>query len=232
VIEVEKKNVSIIIPMYNEKSRIKRTVQRMNDFLNLHPKDEVIFVDDGSKDGTVTEVFRYRQHPKEMRVVCLLPNQGKWAAIRAGHFAARKKYVAILDADLSVGPDFIEDNRWMLNAETLIIGNRYGTRKAKVPWRRYILSRIFNFLVRTLIGIKHQDSQSPFKMWIKNKKFDDIFTELQELRFAGDVELIFRAREFLSTDIESNFEEESTLNVSKHAPEMFKALLRIRKLDV
>jgi len=204
----------------------------MNDYLNLHPGDEVIFVDDGSKDYTVTEVFRHRMHPQSMRLVCLLPNQGKWAAIRAGHFAAKKKYVAILDADLSVAPDFVEDSRWMLDAETLIIGNRYGKEKSKVPLRRYIPSRVFNYLVKVLVGVSHPDTQSPAKMWPKNKKFDKIFAEMQEMRFAGDVELIHRAREFLSTDIEYIFEEESTLSVGKHAPEMLRALLRIRKLDV
>ena len=156
----------------------------------------------------------------------------KRPGFKKGHFAAKKKYVAILDADLSVTPDFVENNRWMLNTETLIIGNRYGKEKSKVPLRRYIPGRIFNLLVRVLIGINHQDTQNPGKIWPKNKKFDKIFAEMQEMRFGGDVELIHRAREFLSTDVEYNFEEESTLSVSKHAPDMLRALLRIRKLDV
>lgn len=224
--------ISIIVPMYNERKRIEDTMNKLADYLILHPEDEVIFVDDGSKDGTVSTVFKNRQDPKRMRMVCLMPNQGKWAAIRAGFLKAKKDYVAILDADLSIGPDQVNKYRDLLEEKKVLIGDRYsGT--SKVPFKRLIPSRVFNWFVRNMFNMKFKDTQAPMKIFVRDTLTMQIFEDLSERRFAGDVEVLAFLKLFnykiKSVPVDYNFAEGSTLNVRKHSGEMLRGLFRIRR---
>jgi glycosyltransferase involved in cell wall biosynthesis len=93
--------VSVVIPAYNEASRIDRSIQSVLG--QTHPVDEIIVVDDGSTDGTAEVVAKYAG-----RVTCISQaNQGQSATRNTGIRAARHEWVAFLDADDEWMPDHI-----------------------------------------------------------------------------------------------------------------------------
>src|SRR6202011_4575850 len=94
---------SVVIPAFNEASRIGQTVRATLDYLQeVNPKNELIVVNDGSTDATATIAREVLSGAKI--AVCLLenfPNRGKGAAVRTGLLAAQKAIGLFLDADLS-----------------------------------------------------------------------------------------------------------------------------------
>jgi glycosyltransferase involved in cell wall biosynthesis len=225
--------VSIIIPMYNEEMRIPKTVQIMNAWIDAHPFDEVLFSDDGSEDNTIEQIMNLRKHG-QMRIMESGYNFGKWNAIRKAFFMCKSPYVVLLDADLSVDPKYIDEYGASLEPNCLVLGNRYGKYKSKVPPARFILSRGFNLLERLIVGLRLPDTQVPFKMMERSPKMAQVFVELEERKFAGDVELIRRAQlkgiKMSSVDVQYEFKEGSTVLFKKHAWPMFRALWAIRKI--
>lgn len=97
------KKISCIIPSYNEEKRIGNILQA----LSKHPLlDEVIVVDDGSKDATDKVVARF----PDVKFIVNPKNQGKCAAVCNGIKAARNDFVLLLDADLiGLTPENITD---------------------------------------------------------------------------------------------------------------------------
>ena len=227
------KSISFIVPMYNEQKRIKNTVQYFNKFLRFHPNDEVIFVNDGSTDHTISEIYKYRRFPKRMRVYSYEHNIGKWYALFMGNFLAKKQYCVMVDADLSIDPEIVDDIRRFLRPDVLVIGNRYGKFVSEVPIRRFVVSRIFNFLVRFFLRLPYRDSQAPFKVWKRGGIFDGVFYTMLEEGFAGDIEFIKLAQmegvKIIELDVFYEFAEGSSINILKHGFEMFKAIFRVRK---
>jgi glycosyltransferase involved in cell wall biosynthesis len=169
-----------------------------------------------------------------MRIMESGYNFGKWNAIRKAFFMCKNPYVVLLDADLSVGPDYIDKCGDSLEPNCLILGNRYGKYKSKVPLVRFILSRGFNLLERLIVGLRLPDTQVPFKMMERSPKMAQVFVELEERKFAGDVELIRRAQlrgiKLSSVDVQYDFKEGSTVLFKKHGWPMFRALWAIRKI--
>jgi glycosyltransferase involved in cell wall biosynthesis len=94
-------NVSVIIPVYNERDTIFEVVQRVQK----QPFDtEIIIVDDGSSDGT-TELLKQTDWPENVHVFFHQKNMGKGAALRTGFPHARNNISIIQDADLEYNPD-------------------------------------------------------------------------------------------------------------------------------
>src|SRR5438309_238727 len=95
-------SLSIVIPAYNERDRLPRSLDLVRAYLSRGGRDaEVIVVDDGSADGTADLVRETSREWSALRVIQLPANRGKGAAVRAGMLASRGEQVAFADADLS-----------------------------------------------------------------------------------------------------------------------------------
>ena len=102
------KLLSVIVPCYNEEENVAdfyEELMKTEEFFKGKDVDfEIIYIDDGSKDGTVPEVHKLIDKDKRVHLVSFSRNFGKEAAIYAGLQHAKGDYVVMLDADLQDPP--------------------------------------------------------------------------------------------------------------------------------
>ena len=94
--------LSIIVPAYNEESMIVDTLAGLSSYLTARSESyEIIVVDDGSQDNTITLIQDWQLHNKiDLRILGNQRNMGKGFSIRRGVFESRGQYVIFTDADL------------------------------------------------------------------------------------------------------------------------------------
>jgi glycosyltransferase involved in cell wall biosynthesis len=191
---------SVVIPCFNEATRIGETLPLTLDYLTANaPESELIVVNDGSTDATAA-IARERLKPAkiETRLLENFPNRGKGAAVRSGLLAAREPIGLFFDADLSTPlgetPKLIEP---IANGEVdIAFGSRALDRRLigiHQPWRREQAGRAFNLLVRLATGLPFWDTQCGFKAF----HLDVCRPILEGARvdgFAFDVELLYLAQ--------------------------------------
>lgn len=155
-------SISIIVPTLNEAQNIFPLVSRI--VATGAPTLEIIFVDDGSTDGTRE---RIRELACEFSVRLIerdRPAGGLAGAVLAGAYAAKGDFIVVMDADLSHPPERIKDLLAPLfdNRADLVIGSRYvaGGSTPDWPFWRRILSRLASTLVYPLTGVR--DSMAGF----------------------------------------------------------------------
>ncbi len=112
-------DLSVVIPVFNECEVIDELLGRLNltlDILGIH--SEILFIDDGSSDGTSVRILDLRgSYARRIRILKLQVNQGHMKALEIGMNAAEGKYVLTMDADLQDPPEFIE-NIWRKKMES------------------------------------------------------------------------------------------------------------------
>src|SRR5688572_9119224 len=95
-------DLSIIIPAYNEEALIANTLESLRSYMTAQAEQyEIIVVDDGSQDKTVTCVQEWqKRHGTSLRLLSNQKNRGKGFSIRHGVMESRGRYVIFIDADL------------------------------------------------------------------------------------------------------------------------------------
>ncbi len=105
--------LSVIVPCYNEEENIALFYEeliRNTGFLAEHHMElEVVYVDDGSRDGTVSEVKKLREKDERVHLVSFSRNFGKEAAMFAGLENCDGEYVVIMDVDLQDPPSLLPE---------------------------------------------------------------------------------------------------------------------------
>jgi glycosyltransferase involved in cell wall biosynthesis len=194
-------SLSIIVPSFNESTRLGDTLSRIFAFLEKrYPESEVIVVDDGSQDDTVAiaeRVFENQHEGIEAKVIQVQPNRGKGHAVRRGMMAARAPIALFTDADLSTPieetPKLVEPIR--AGEFDLVFGSRALDRSligVHQPWRREQGGRFFNLVVRLATGLPYWDTQCGFKAF-RMESFLPICEATRIDRFGFDVELLYVA---------------------------------------
>jgi dolichyl-phosphate beta-glucosyltransferase len=161
-------SLSLVIPAYNEATRIAGTVREAVAWLDGQPFDtELIVVDDGSDDATAGLAARALSELGRGRLL-RIPHGGKAAAVRAGMLAATCEQIAFSDADLATPLPFLAELRAALAAGCdIAIGSREGAgaRRFGEPPYRHLMGRVFNGLVRLLLVPGVHDTQCGFKLF-------------------------------------------------------------------
>lgn len=170
--------LSVIIPMYNEKTVAEACARDLTQTLEAYAavqniEYEIIFSDDGSSDGCGALVEKYAaEHPLnhgEIRLVTAEKNAGKGHAVRLGMLSSVGDYVCFTDSDLAYGSEIIgkmfTDIRQ--NGGDLLIGSRaiHPEGYAGYTFMRKLASKTFIRLLAVTAGFKCSDSQSGMKMF-------------------------------------------------------------------
>jgi polyisoprenyl-phosphate glycosyltransferase len=101
--------ISIIIPCYNEERNVGEIAERLYSILNEYPGYEILFVDDGSSDQTLSEIQHLRSANHRIKFVSFTRNFGHQIAIRAGLDHSSGDCVIMMDADLQHPPELIRE---------------------------------------------------------------------------------------------------------------------------
>jgi len=192
-------HLSVVIPAFNEEPRLRKTVERISDYLGQRTYvSEIIVVDDGSSDGTVRVAEECASARGRVRIVLNGTNRGKGYSVRHGVEEARGDYVLFSDADLSTPIEDLEMLFPKLTAEgyDIAIGSRAlveSNVRVHQPWYRELMGKIFNKIVRTFTVRGIQDTQCGFKLF-KAGIARELFSMQRVERFSFDVEVLFLAR--------------------------------------
>jgi dolichyl-phosphate beta-glucosyltransferase len=191
--------LSVIIPAYNEESRLFETLRRVGAYLAAQPYEaEVLVVDDGSTDGTARVVrecaslgsLRLIQHPDGA-------NHGKGATVRRGMIEARGAFRIFMDADNSTSLDQIDSLwPWFNQGYDITVGSRRapGARvEVHQSWYKELAGRGGNLLIRALAVPGILDTQAGFKMFTA-RSADAVFPRQTIDRWGYDIEILAIAR--------------------------------------
>lgn len=154
--------LSLVIPLYNEEDNINPLYDQVCQILQQGGHEyEIIFVDDGSTDGSLSILEELASLDKRVKVIQLQKNYGKSAALDAGFRESAGEIIITMDADLQDDPTYIPDFLAKIHdGYDLVIGWRHRRRDALF---KRISSRIFNKITSRLMGVKLHDLNCGFK---------------------------------------------------------------------
>jgi glycosyltransferase involved in cell wall biosynthesis len=156
--------ISIVIPVYNEKDSLALLHAEIAQVAEKAQLDvEVLFVDDGSRDGSWQAITALAQQQPRVRGIRFRRNFGKAAALSAGFAAARGDIVMTLDADLQDDPAEIPRFLAALAAGHDVVSGWKQTRHD--PWHKVFPSRVFNGMVSWLTGVRLHDHNCGMKCY-------------------------------------------------------------------
>ena len=148
-------NVSTVIPVFNEIGSLPELVNELNDNLIQYENWEVIFIDDGSSDGTTEWLENLCSNNNNFKMIQFYRNYGKSAALREGFKAALGKYIITMDADLQDDPKEIKNLIAKLDEGWDLVS---GWKKTRLdPLNKRFPSKLFNMVTRFMTGVKIHD---------------------------------------------------------------------------
>jgi glycosyltransferase involved in cell wall biosynthesis len=148
-------DISVVIPLLNEEGSLKELYEGLRSALGRAGKYEIIFVDDGSTDGSMKVLHDLRHRDSKIQIIRFRRNYGKSAALAAGFKHAKGEYVITMDADLQDDPNEIPSLvNELRKGYDLVSGWK---KKRHDPITKTIPSRFFNFVTSVLTGIKIHD---------------------------------------------------------------------------
>jgi glycosyltransferase involved in cell wall biosynthesis len=193
-------SLSIIIPAYNERSRLPVTLERIIAYMKSAgwQQWEIIVVDDGSTDGTGEVAEAAHNTNSGIRVLRNPGNRGKGYAVRHGMLDSKMDWRLLTDADLSAPIEELEKlwNAVKTGAAEIAIGSRALDRSligVHQPGFRETAGKMFNFVMRCFIGLHIRDTQCGFKLF-RGDTAGPVFERQQIERFGFDVEALFVAQ--------------------------------------
>jgi dolichyl-phosphate beta-glucosyltransferase len=229
--------VTLVIPCYNEGPRLPRLWQGLVDFALLWPgRFDVVLVDDGSTDAGLTALSSMAGYSDLAdRIACIRQdNTGKGGALKTGVLAAKGDYILTLDADMAAAPTELlrwwEQRAGFFPKEIFIGSRELPQSEVHDSFQRQQVGRMFNRFIRWMTGLPYRDTQCGFKLYPREVACD-LFTALQTLGWAHDVEILLRANRagyaIVQMPLRWRAVEGSKINVWRDSWVMLLELLRI-----
>ena len=225
-----------MIPAYNEGRRLGATLEKVLAYVDRQKwPAEIIVVNDGSRDNTAEIAQEFAQKSPILRLVENPGNRGKGYAVRNGMLNATGEVLLFSDADLSspieeapklfaaigAGADVAIGSRW-LKAEL---------QTERQPGYRQLFGRIFNLLLRAILGLKFKDTQCGFKAFTRRAALE-IFPRQKIERWGFDPEILFIAQKhgFKIAEVPVEWAHDPGTRISplRDGTRMFFEMLKIR----
>lgn len=159
-------DISVVIPLYNEQDSLEELFRRVRDQLKaMNLSFEVIFIDDGSTDGSFDQLQKIHEQHREAKVYQFRRNYGKSAALALGFSKTRGDIIITMDADLQDDPSEIPTLIDKLNEGYDLVS---GWKKQRHdPFIKKYTSRIFNKTTSWSSGLKIHDFNCGLKAYRK-----------------------------------------------------------------
>ncbi len=220
--------LSIVIPTFNEATRLPKTLEQIQTYLQSQTYSaEVIVVDDGSSDTTCAIVKAKLDQFPQLRLLENKINQGKGAVVRQGMLRAAGEFRLFTDADLSTPITEVEKLfAGLVSGEQVAVGSR-ALKMSEItvhqPFYREVAGKLFNFMVKRLYLPQIHDSQCGFKLFTAHAA-ETIFNQQVLNSIVFDVELLYIARQAGLGLVEIPIHWENSLD-SRIVPSMANAVL-------
>jgi len=234
-------NLCTIIPAYNEEKRIGATLEKYGEFFDKKTskdfKYEILIVINNTRDNTEEVVKEYQKKFKFIKYI-RLTRGGKGFAITEGFKKALKcqyDFIGFVDADMATKPkeyyrlfteikkyDGIIASRWKSGAR-----HNYST-------KRKVFSKGFNFIIKSLLFLPHQDTQCGAKIF-RNKAIDEIINSISMTAWAFDVNILYllKKKGFKIKEMATIWEDKegSKIDIIRDTLKMFSAVFRLRLIN-
>ena len=227
--------VSIVIPAFNERQRISRTLHELVAYFTSTTRSfELIVVDDGSQDSTSSLVSALKE--PTIRLFQTETNKGKGSALRKGIEAARGELVFLVDADLPYSTKAFDTSLPLLNAGAdAVIGARNlpGSQlDNSYPLQRIWMGKCFSYIVNHVLPLDIFDTQCGFKGFRTSiLKKAALFTSRRDYTF--DIELLLILKRWNSKieriPVHLVHHHGSKIRTIRDSAAMLKSLLQIRR---
>jgi glycosyltransferase involved in cell wall biosynthesis len=191
--------VWVVVPCYDEERRL--DTEAFEGYLRSHPEIGFIFVNDGSKDGTLRVLTGIVDRcPARARVIDLQPNQGKAEAVRVGMlqaFAVGAAYAGYFDADLATPLEALDELVEMLDATPhidIVIGARVALLGREIERKalRHYSGRFFAAAASLVLALPVYDTQCGAKLFRSSARIRELFSQPFGSRWIFDVEILAR----------------------------------------
>lgn len=228
-------DISVIIPAYNEESRIGTSLLSALEFLNKTGISfEILVVDDGSSDNTSGIAGDI---DNSIKVLIQPRNMGKGAAVRRGMLESKGKIRIFSDADFSTPiyelPKILES---LKDGYDICIGSRAlrpELIKKHQPFYREFMGKTFNKIIQLLLFRGIKDTQCGFKGFTE-KSAEQLFSNSIIDGFGFDVEILYLAKKYgfkvKEEPVEWYNDQRSTVSPIKDSLKMIAEIFRIRKI--
>ncbi|HEM6581607.1 glycosyltransferase family 2 protein [Streptococcus suis] len=180
--------ISVIVPCFNEEEAIPYFYDAMEKVRKeMGEQFEYIFVNDGSKDGTLTVLRQLSGQDRAVRYLSFSRNFGKEAALYAGLQAAQGELVTVMDVDLQDPPEMLIEMKAMLeaNAELDCVGTRRVSRDGEPPIRSFF-ARLFYKLMNKISQVEVVDGARDFRL-MRRRMVDAILSVSEYNRFSKGI---------------------------------------------
>lgn len=174
------KDVSIVIPTYNERENIAKLIPHIEDVLSVNNiKGEIIIIDDNSPDRTGKLAEELNKRYKNIIVIHRDKKQGVGSARKLGFSVATKDVIISMEGDNTNNPEYIPQLiKKIEEGADLVIGSRYLKESKIINWplRRRIISKVANFIARLFAGSNISDVTCGYRAF-KKSAYNAIYIE-------------------------------------------------------
>lgn len=227
--------ISLVIPAYNEETRISDVLKLYQNFLANYDDYEIIVVVDGN-DSTGRIIEDFSQRNNKVKLLEYSTRLGKGGALVKGFTYAQGEIIGFVDSDLAVLPQEYKKLLDAVDSGDCIIASRRASGaeiKVKQPLTRRFFSKSFNYLVRAMFFLDVSDTQCGAKVFRKDA-LKKILPQLRSTGFEFDVELLWRMHGagYVIKEIPITWSHQASSNFrAMHIPLMFGNLL-MRRIGV
>ena len=157
--------ISVIIPVFNEIGSLPELMDQLRKVLHIYKKWEILFVDDGSTDGSTEFLNDLSRKDENVTLIQFHRNYGKSAALAEGFKRAKGEYLITMDADLQDDPAEIPNLMKKLEEGFDLVSG--WKKERKDPISKRLPSKIFNYVTRIMTGVKIHDFNCGLKIYRK-----------------------------------------------------------------